>query len=201
MSISEWSSDVCSSELNVYVLFLEDIARDAPMVALDKITTGSFSLLFAICLGYRDVFLMGVDLDYVEKLPEAELKGGRVLEIKSDPEDNPNYFFDDYQQAGDRYNPPNRHPNMHVRSWNNIKDSLGNFPVRVRNLNEESALRCFEFDDVRKVLKMLGSAFHGAEVVAQRALQIYREKAFWRVSVLQRSAEHTSELQSLMRFT
>src|SRR3546814_10604371 len=100
MSISEWSSDVCSSELNVYVLFLEDIARDAPMVALDKITTGSFSLLFAICLGYRDVFLMGVDLDYVEKLPEAELKGGRVLEIKSDPEDNPNYFFDDYQQIG-----------------------------------------------------------------------------------------------------
>src|SRR3546814_11883243 len=110
------------------------------MFALDKITTGSFSLLFAIFLGYRDVFLMGVDLDYVEKLPEAELKGGRVLEIKSDPEDNPNYFFEDYQQAGDRYNHPNRHPNMTVRSWNNNNDSLGTFPLRCRNLTGETAI-------------------------------------------------------------
>src|SRR3546814_6009824 len=42
---------------------------------------------------------------------------------------------------------------------------------------------------------MLGSAFHGAEVVAQRALQIYREKAFWRESVLQGIEECARENQ------
>src|SRR3546814_21030789 len=84
---------------------------------------------------------------------------------------------------------------MHVRSWNNIKDSLGNFPVRVRNLNEESPLRRFEFDDVRTVLKMLGSAFHGEEVLAPRALPISREKQFWRDSVMQGTEEFAREKQ------
>lgn len=166
------------------VLFLEDLAQDVPMFRLDKITTGSFSLLFALFLGYRDVYLLGIDLNYVEQLPEAELKGGRVLEITADPAGNPNYFFDDYQQKGDRYNPPNRHPNMHIRSWNNIKDFLEKFPIRVRNLNRESALQCFEFDDLQRVLRTLQSPFFSTERVAVEALQSMREKAFWRSKIL-----------------
>src|SRR6185312_5978190 len=43
---------------------------------------------------------------------EAEPTSGVGLIIRETPKDNPNYFFDDYQRAGDRYNIPN--PEVHA---------------------------------------------------------------------------------------
>src|SRR5690606_27264732 len=99
-------------------------------------------VLVGINLGYRDIYLLGIDLNYVEQIPEAKVDG-RALEITDTPQCNPNYFFDDYQQKGDRYNPPNRHPGMHLRSWEQLKVFLDTFPAEVVNLNPDSAVKSF----------------------------------------------------------
>lgn len=72
-----------------------------------KLTTGGYAPRFARYLGYTSIGLIGIDLRYVEMIPEAEVVKGIVLQIKETPKQNPNYFFSDYQVAGDRYNVPN----------------------------------------------------------------------------------------------
>jgi hypothetical protein len=75
-----------------------------------KLTTGSHSVRFAAHLGYQEVCLLGIDLRYVETIPEAEQVGEIALRIRDTPKHNPNYFFDGYQQAGDRYNIQSQEP-------------------------------------------------------------------------------------------
>src|SRR5690606_40251921 len=128
------------------------------------------------------------DLNYVEKLPEAR-EQGRILEISEDLDDNPNYFFPGYQRKGDKYNPPNRHPNMHVRSWENIKNVLGSFPARIRNLNPGSALKCFEFGDAGDILRTIDAPFRQLQDDVESALQYDLEREFWREQILQEIAE------------
>lgn len=77
-----------------------------------KITTGAYALRFMAYKGYSQVALMGIDLKYVERLPESEATTGVGLIMTETPKENPNYFFDDYQRAGDRYNIPN--PDVHA---------------------------------------------------------------------------------------
>src|SRR5690606_19530563 len=165
------------------VFFLERVAKSNSLLALDKITTGSFSLLFGLMLGYRNIYLMGVDLNYVEKLPEAR-EQGRILEIAEDLEENPNYCFSGYQRKGDKYNPPNRHPNLHVRSWENIKNVLGTFPARICNLNSESALKCFEFGNVGDVMRRINAPFRQVQEEVESNLQYPLEAEFWRRQLL-----------------
>ncbi len=89
--------------------FIGSLAFDS--VNQSKITTGSHSVRFAAFLGYSEIGIIGVDLKYVEIIPEAAPAGDIALKIKKTPKENPNYFFDDYQQKGDRYNVPN--PDVH----------------------------------------------------------------------------------------
>lgn len=71
------------------------------------ITTGSWSLRWMLHLGYKLISVIGVDANYQEILKEATKAGKIELSINKTPKYNPNYFFDDYQQAGDEYNIPN----------------------------------------------------------------------------------------------
>ncbi len=71
------------------------------------ITTGSWSLRWMVHLGYKLISVIGVDANYQEVLKEATKAGKIELSINQTPKYNPNYFFDDYQQAGDEYNIPN----------------------------------------------------------------------------------------------
>src|SRR3546814_3143435 len=98
MRISDWSSDVCSSDLlpdfpqDERVFFLEDlVASDASGTEIfktafsDKKTTGSWAVRFAIYLGYRDISLGGIDCSYVEVIRQAERTGvGLELKIGSE---------------------------------------------------------------------------------------------------------------------
>lgn len=77
-----------------------------------KITTGAYAVRFMAYKGYANVALMGIDLKYIERLPEAETTSGIGLVMRETPKENPNYFFNDYQRAGDRYNIPN--PDVHA---------------------------------------------------------------------------------------
>ncbi len=96
-------------------------------VAPGKITTGSYSIRFGAFLGFEEFYLCGIDLKYVEVLPEAQKKSDLMLEIQSTPIKNPNYFFDFYQQKGDKYNIPNptvHMGNLHLQSFEALKEDF-----------------------------------------------------------------------------
>ena len=95
--------------------------------APDKMTTGAYAVRYAMYLGFRDVYLAGIDCRYIEVLDEAESAGGTALKMKSTPAANPNYFFPDYQRAGDRYNIPNpavHGGNLHLQALEAVRDDI-----------------------------------------------------------------------------
>ena len=90
------------------IIWFDDIrSEDNPLFTTNWITTGSWSLRWMLSLSYRLIATIGIDANYQEILKEATKSGKLELEINTTPKYNPNYFFDDYQQAGDEYNIPN----------------------------------------------------------------------------------------------
>lgn len=76
----------------------------------NMVTTGSWAIRWMAQTGRHLIAAIGIDANYVEILAEAARLGSDRdlrLELKRTPGFNPNYFFNDYQQAGDRYNIPN----------------------------------------------------------------------------------------------
>jgi hypothetical protein len=111
-----------------------------------KITTGSYAVRYAIYRGYDRIGLIGIDLHYVEQIPEAEQREGLQLVVTRTPERNPNYFFDDYQQAGDRFQVPNPEVHqfdLHPTSFAALRDDIcwQRLPVQVVNCNLQSELQ------------------------------------------------------------
>ena len=106
---------------NTKVLFLEDLQkqRGNPFKYLISWCSGSVAFLFSVILGFNDIHTIGMDCNYVEFLPECERHQDGSLIIKETPKENPNYFIDDYQQKGDRYNVPNA-KTVHLPSWEDI---------------------------------------------------------------------------------
>ena len=135
------------------VIFFEDYFKSPYFEGLtSKITTGSFAALLGAMLGYKQIYLLGIDLDYVQQIPEAEKVEGHVLEITRTPTKNPNYFFDDYQRKGDRFHVPDAIPNLHYQSWVMVKERLERFGVHVLNCNPKSRLDIFDYADINDVL-------------------------------------------------
>lgn len=125
-------------------------ARQAPVLRINPLTTGSHAALIGALLGYERLILLGIDCDYVEQVSGAT-RDGRELEITTAPENNPNYFFDGYQVAGDRYNVPNPQPDLHIRSWRAVAPALKAAGVSVWNCNPASLVDAFDFrrfDDI-----------------------------------------------------
>ena len=115
------------------------------------VTTGSHTCAWASILGYRDIYLLGIDCNYVEIVANAEPRDGEVLEITSDAP-NPNYFFDAYQKKGDKFNIPNPRKDLHLESWRNIGGQIGS-RSRVLNAGFGSKVDQFPFvlfDDLEK---------------------------------------------------
>jgi FkbM family methyltransferase len=165
------------------VFFLEDLQRQVEWFDRGKVTTGSFSLYVLAFLGFSEIYMLGVDLKYVEQIKEAKIDG-RELVIGSDVTSNPNYFFDGYQRAGDRYNPPNRHPDMHVRSWAEAADELAGCGIDVANCNPQSAVRNFPFVDRERTLAAVGSKQLKALRASQRWTALRSRQGYWRKHLL-----------------
>jgi len=111
-----------------------------------KVTTGAFALRYMAYKGHDRIALMGIDLKYVEILPEAKPTEGVGLVMEKTPESNPNYFFDSYQKAGDRYNIPNpavHNGDLHPRSFEIVAHDFRQNGVQceVVNTNPESVLQ------------------------------------------------------------
>lgn len=110
-----------------------------------KVTTGSYAIRYGAFLGYKDITILGIDLKYVEIIPEASQMEGIKLAITQTPKKNPNYFFDDYQRKGDKYNIPNPTShgcNLHVTAFEYLSHDIStfNWNINVLNSNRKSVL-------------------------------------------------------------
>ncbi|MCG8440281.1 MAG: hypothetical protein MI723_00585, partial [Caulobacterales bacterium] len=142
---------------------LKHVARDRRVVNFDAlrarepalqaqtVTTGSHAALWAATLGFETIVLLGVDGAYRQIVDGAERRDGIELEIVRSGE-NPNYFFDGYQQPGDRYNLPDPRPNLHAHAWKDAATRLIAIGARVYNANSASSVRCFPFVDLDMLL-------------------------------------------------
>lgn len=123
------------------------------------LTTGAYSLRYAAELGYTQLVLMGIDLDY-QPLPEAAETEGLRLVVTETPQENPNYFFDDYQRAGDEFhvpNPESHDQELHVAAFEAVRDDFEsqNLGVELINTNPASRLNIdgvLPFASLRRLL-------------------------------------------------
>jgi hypothetical protein len=102
--------------------FLSRTDRRLPMSAFsrNKWTTGALATRFAIEEGHSRIMLLGTDCNYVEIIDGAAKGKDNELVLKERPSRNPNYFFEDYQSVGDRYQIPNpsfHSGNLHLQSF------------------------------------------------------------------------------------
>ena len=136
---------------NKKVLFLEDLQkqRGNPFQYLIDWCSGSVAFLFAVILGYNEIKTIGIDCNYVEFLPETSKCQDGTLLIKETPKSNPNYFIDDYQLAGDRYNVPNC-ANVHMPSWCHVVFILTGY---TRMNNFMMSVYCYTTDEVEGLSK------------------------------------------------
>lgn len=143
-------------ECDPRVDFLEDLVRgNTPAHEIfkthhaNKKTTGSWATRYLMFMGYRRLYLCGIDCNYVEVVEGARETGNDIeLVMESDQNKNPNYFFSGYQKEGDRYQLPNpeRHfGTLHLQSLEAVKAdiSLLGWDVEIYNCAKDSQLRRF----------------------------------------------------------
>lgn len=137
---------------------------------IDHSSTGDFCFKRSIELGYEEIYLIGIEGAYVEEvdgsrpLSEDEfLRLGfdqlnlndtlkKTLRIMAEtPEDNPNYFFSGYQQAGDVYSLPQS--DRHRERWTDVARLATTSGVEVVNLSEDSQIVDFPKSTLSTVLQ------------------------------------------------
>lgn len=177
------------------VFFLEDMVQStAPGSEIfktafsDKKTTGSWAVRFAIFIGYRDIYLSGIDASYVEVISEAQHTGvGLELKIGAEVSQNPNYFFNDYQKPGDVYQIPNpeRHfGNLHLQSFEamNVDIACLGLDVTIRNTARGSQLHRFgvyEYTPLKEALRSPALQAVAVPLTMGEARQFIRNLALW----------------------
>ena len=147
------------------------VSESPRMELIPHSSTGSFSLKKALELGYRDIYLIGMEGAYVEEILESRslsaeeiaARGFGVLNlsraesklriIDRTPTFNPNYFFPGYQQAGDVYSLPQAH--THQANWDGVKALVQETGARVINLSRISKIDAFERGEIRDVFPYL----------------------------------------------
>lgn len=134
-----------------HVIDYDALVERATPLARQPVTTGSHTLIWALTLGFRRIFLLGADSNYVEVVEGADFVGEHVLQIVRDAE-NPNYYFEDYQRPGDRYNLPNIGGETHLRSWRVAAAVAAEMDAEVYNLSPISRSDAFDYADLGDVI-------------------------------------------------
>ena len=109
----------------------------------DNGNSGANACSVASCLGYEKIILLGVDCNYVEFVDGCKKDGPGGLIIEKTPKENPNYWFDDYQQKGDKYNIPDG-LKFHMPTWNILAYNACHAGVEIINCSPITTLRCFK---------------------------------------------------------
>lgn len=93
------------------ITWFEDVIGVREVFTTDYVTTGSWAIRWMVSEGKAVIATIGIDTNYVEIIKDAAKISTDAedmrLEMKATPSHNPNYYFSDYQQAGDQYNIPN----------------------------------------------------------------------------------------------
>lgn len=129
----------------------DDLTDSLPPLARQPVTTGSHTLIWAVTLGFRRIFLLGADSNYVEVVEGAEVLQDTVLHIVREGQ-NPNYYFEDYQRPGDRYNLPNIGGETHLRSWRVAAAVAAEAEAEVYNLSTTTRSDAFDFASLADLL-------------------------------------------------
>lgn len=110
--------------------------------------SGHNALKFALQEGYKEIYLIGVDANYIDYIDGAGSNGNGLI-INKKPINNPNYFHNDYQEVGDVYNVP--HAGCHINSWNeafvNIEYNK-HLNIKIYNSSKISKVKCFTFKEI-----------------------------------------------------
>lgn len=110
-------------------------------------------------LGYKNIYILGIDCKYINHIPESQSIGGAGLKIVKKVDHNPNYFFDDYQQVGDLYhvaNPCNK--DLHGQTMKLLKEDLKKkniSDVKIINCNKESFIfeqKVFPYQNIDDII-------------------------------------------------
>ena len=146
------------------VKFLQDLKNIplSPFKYLVDWCSGSVSVLWAYLCKKDKINILGMDCKYIEAIPECIQLNDYTLKIIEPVKDNPNYFFDDYQQVGDIYNSP-RADSVHRMSWFHIRNIfilyniLQQKNVQVINYNSVKTLEeFFDTKDLKDLISWYG---------------------------------------------
>jgi hypothetical protein len=108
----------------------------------DWLNSGANSLQIGCMLGYKEIYIVGVDGYKVKKLDVSKQYGKRLI-ITETPEKNPNYFFDDYQRKNDIYN---KIGNFHQKpGWELSGEITKDNNIKVYNMGNRKYIKCYEF--------------------------------------------------------
>lgn len=174
--------------------FAGEVSNAERVVRVPHSSTGDFCFRQARALGYETIFIIGVEGEYVEELPEARLltdeeyeslgyrdlasqfvqsEGRSITEdefrknlriIDENPVANPNYFFDAYQLQGDVYSVPRS--GTHQRRWQEISAADEQHTL---NLSDRSQLIQYPLVDFSSFIRASqGASFDRAALAVQR---------------------------------
>ena len=146
--IDRFPKDVKSSPK---IINFDELKKYPELLKSMPITTGSHAALFGALLDYKRIALLGIDCNYVEKVDGAQAGSGTELVLTKTPNENPNYFFEGYQVAGDAYNIPNPTPDLHINSWIEAAPILSAHGVQVWNCSFKSRLQAFPVRDFAEI--------------------------------------------------
>jgi len=116
------------------------LSDNNPFRYLVDYCTGTSASLYGYILGFQNIHLLGMDCQYVEFLPECIKLDDGTLKIIETPEDNPNYYFNEYQQKGDIYNPPNVQ-RVHKKSWFDLRNTF-----MLYNILQQKDIMIFQYN-------------------------------------------------------
>ena len=116
-------------------------------------SSGANALQIGIMKGYKKIVLLGCDCNYVEEVDGIKHYDKSVynrLELTKNLDNNPNYWFSDYQKKGDRFNLPNASI-FQIKSWENINKFRPN-DVEIINGSMISKIPYFKKKEFNKIV-------------------------------------------------
>jgi len=125
---------------NVYTIQELIMSPENPFRYLVDFCSGTSSVLYAYILSSTKINLLGMDCKYVEFLPECIENDDGTLTITEEIKDNPNYYFNEYQQVGDKYNKPNIEK-VHKKSWWDLRNT-----IMIFNILRQAKIEVFNYN-------------------------------------------------------
>jgi FkbM family methyltransferase len=177
--------------------FSLDISDDPRFEVIDHTSTGDFCYLKALELGYREIYLIGIEGNYVEEIAESrllteaeihergfdelgltELARRELRVIATTPDHNPNYFIAGYQQKGDVYSLPRAA--KHRQRWGDAANTAESLGVKVTNLSRDSKIRVFPKSSPDHLMGTYGVPGSGSsDVVGDSGSADSLEQSLW----------------------